>query len=124
MIAASITAILSLAGAAFLTLASVGIIRLPDIYCRGSATTKAATLGVGFMLAATAAHFGDLQVTTRAIATAAFLLLTAPVAAHMIARAAYFRGTELWPGTVKDELKSSALPDKQQAANVPAEVQT
>ena len=108
MIFATITALLSLAGVAFLVVAGVGIIRLPDIYCRGSATTKAATLGVGFMLAATAVYFGDLQVTTRAIATGAFLLLTAPVAAHMIARAAYFRGTDLWPGTVKDELKSSA----------------
>ena len=124
MIAVWITACLSIAGAIFLLLAGVGIIRLPDIFCRGSATTKAATLGVGLMLAATAVYFGELQVTTRAIATVAFLLLTAPVATHMISRAAYFRGTELWPGTVRDELKSSVEQGGQHNATQSANGQT
>lgn len=108
MIATILAALLSIVGAAFLVLAGVGIIRLPDLFCRASATTKAATLGVGCLLAAAAVAFGDLQVTTRAAATIAFLLLTAPVAAHMIGRAAYFRGVALWPGTVRDELRSDA----------------
>jgi len=108
MIVSIITTTLAIAGTAFLVLASVGILRLPDLYCRASATTKAATLGVGFLLVAAALRFEDAQVTMRAAATVAFLLLTAPVAAHMIARAAYFRGVGLWDGTVKDELKAEA----------------
>lgn len=116
MIALWITTCLSIAGAIFLLLAGVGINRLPDVFCRGSATTKAATLGVGLMMSATAVYFGELQVTTRAIATVAFLLLTAPVATHMISRAAYFRGTELWTGTVRNELTTSEGQSNQRAA--------
>jgi multicomponent Na+:H+ antiporter subunit G len=97
---------LAIVGATFLLLAGVGILRLPDVFCRASATTKAATLGVGCVLVSAAIYFGDLRVTTRVLATIAFLLLTAPVAAHMIARAAYFQGVPLWSGTVRDELKS------------------
>ena len=82
---------------------------MPDVFCRASATTKAATLGVGCVLVATALHFDDLRVTTRVLATIAFLLLTAPVAAHMIARAAYRSRIPLWSGTVRDEL---AVPNK------------
>ena len=59
------------------------------------------------MLAATAVYFNDLQVTTRVLATIAFLLLTAPVAAHMIARAAYRQRIPLWSGTVRDELAAN-----------------
>jgi multicomponent Na+:H+ antiporter subunit G len=96
---------LAIVGSLFLLLAGLGIIRLPDLFCRASATTKAATLGVGCLLVAVALHFGDMQVTTRVLATLAFLLLTAPVAAHMIARAAYSQGVPLWPGTVRDEFQ-------------------
>ncbi|REJ66357.1 MAG: monovalent cation/H(+) antiporter subunit G [Planctomycetota bacterium] len=103
MIAEYCALALTLSGTAFLLLAGIGILRLPDLFSRASATTKAATLGVGCLLAATAIHFGDLQVTTRALAIVAFLLLTAPVSAHMLARAAYRQGVPLFPGT-KDEL--------------------
>ncbi len=85
-----VIAVLAISGTLFLLLAGIGMIRLPDLFCRTSATTKAATLGVGCLLIAVAIHFGDLRVTTRALATIAFLLLTAPVAAHMIARAGVF----------------------------------
>jgi multicomponent Na+:H+ antiporter subunit G len=70
-----------------------------------SATTKSATLGVSFMLLAAAAYFGDPGILERAVATVAFLFVTAPVAAHMIARAAYIRELALWEGTVVDELE-------------------
>ena len=112
-------------GTSFLLLAAIGILRMPDLYCRASATTKAATLGVGCLLAATAIYFNDLQVTTRVLATIAFLLLTAPVAAHMIARAAYRQRIPLWSGTVRDELAvlsekaaDSAQVDKSSFENV------
>lgn len=103
-----LSAFLAIAGPLFLLLAAIGILRLPDLFCRASATTKAATLGVGCLLAAVALHFGDFEVTMRVLATIAFLLLTAPVAAHMIARAAYRQGVSLWAGTARDEYGSVA----------------
>ena len=104
MMATIFAVTLAALGTLFLLLAAIGILRMPDLYCRASATTKAATLGVGCVLVATALHFNDLQVMTRVLATIAFLLLTAPVAAHMIARAAYRQRIALWRGTVRDEL--------------------
>jgi multicomponent Na+:H+ antiporter subunit G len=92
-------------GAAFLLLAGVGVLRMPDLFMRMSAATKAATLGIACMLLAVAVHFSGVGITARALAAIAFFLLTAPVAAHMIGRAAYFVGVPLWRGTVRDELR-------------------
>jgi multicomponent Na+:H+ antiporter subunit G len=88
----------------FSLLAGVGILRMPDLYTRMSATTKAATLGVGSALLAVAVYFGELGVAARALAAVAFVFLTAPVAAHMIGRASYFVGVPLCSETVINEL--------------------
>jgi multicomponent Na+:H+ antiporter subunit G len=48
--------------------------------------------------------FNDLNIYTRAIAIIIFLLITSPVAAHMIGRAAYFDGVPLWKETIRDDL--------------------
>jgi multicomponent Na+:H+ antiporter subunit G len=67
------------------------------------AATKPATLGVGLIIVAVAVHFGELGIATRALLVGAFFVLTVPVGAHMIGRAAYLIGTPLWEGTVVDE---------------------
>jgi multicomponent Na+:H+ antiporter subunit G len=100
----ALSGILLLIGAGFMFVAAIGILRMPDLYTRASATTKAATLGVAATLLAAAVYFGELGITSRALATIAFLLLTAPVAAHMIGRAAYFGGVPLCSETIVDEL--------------------
>jgi multicomponent Na+:H+ antiporter subunit G len=100
-----ISGILMVLGALFMFLAAVGILRMPDVFMRLSASTKAATLGVGFILVSVAVYFDDLGVTSRALASVFFVLLTVPVAAHMIGRIAYFVGDALWEGTVVDELR-------------------
>ncbi|NEN24665.1 monovalent cation/H(+) antiporter subunit G [Cryomorpha ignava] len=94
-------------GALFVLLAAIGIVRMPDLYLRISVTTKAATLGVGMILIAAAVYFGEASMTTRALAIVFFLLLTAPVAAHLIGKASYFVGIPLWRKTVLDDLKDS-----------------
>ena len=99
------TATLVFVGSLFMALAGVGVLRMPDLFMRMQAATKGATLGAGCMLLAVAVHFQDLAVATRAILVIAFLFFTAPVAAHMIARAAYSVGTPLWFGTIADELR-------------------
>jgi len=101
-----IIAILTLVGAIFMLLASIGLLRMPDLYLRMSATTKAATLGAGLILLSAALFFADLGTSSRAIATIIFLMITAPVSAHMLARAAFFSGVPMWEGTTIDELQS------------------
>lgn len=100
-----ILAILSTAGALAILFASIGILRMPDFYLRLSVTVKASSLGVGLLLICAAIMFpDDASITTKAIAIIFFLFITAPIAAHMIGRAAYFTGIPLWKGTIVDEL--------------------
>lgn len=99
-----ITSILMLLGGALMLLAAVGVVRMPDLFMRMHAATKPAVLGIGLVLSSVALHFGELGIATRAVLITGFFLLTAPVAAHMIGRAAYFVGTPLWERTIQDDL--------------------
>lgn len=104
MMSAVITAALLVVGSLFCLVAAVGMLRLPDTLIRIHAATKAGTLGAGFILAAEAVAAGELGTTLRVVAIIVFLLLTAPVAAHLIGRAAYHRGIHLFDKTWIDEL--------------------
>jgi len=100
-----IVAALMIVGAFFIFIASLGLVRMPDLFLRMSATSKAATLGAGLMLTATIIYFQDFAITIRVLSIITFITLTIPVAAHMIARAAYFDGVPLWEKTEIDELR-------------------
>ena len=101
----TVTSFLILTGSVFTFLAAMGILRFPDLFSRMQAATKGSAFGVTCIVLAVAVHFAELGIASRALVTIAFVLLTAPVAAHMIGRAAYFVGVPLWSGTVADELK-------------------
>ncbi|WPR74803.1 monovalent cation/H(+) antiporter subunit G [Algoriphagus sp. NG3] len=100
-----IVIILSSLGALFILLAAVGIVKMPDLYLRISVTTKAATLGIGLILLAAGIYFADTAILVRVIAIIVFMLLTAPVGAHMIGRASYFTGVKMWDRSTIDELE-------------------
>lgn len=97
-------AVLMVSGSVLMLLAAIGILRFPDLFLRMSSATKAVTVGAGSTLLAVAIYFNDLGTTTRALATVIFLVLTVPVGAHMISRAAYFVGVPLWEGTAINRL--------------------
>jgi len=101
---AFIAAALLLVGSVFCLVAAVGMLRLPDTLIRMHAATKAGTLGAGCILAAEALMAADLGTTLKVAAVIVFLLLTAPVGAHLIGRAAYHRGIRLFEKTWIDEL--------------------
>jgi multicomponent Na+:H+ antiporter subunit G len=100
-----ITAIFLVTGALFTLVAAIGVFRLPDLLMKMHASTKAGTLGAGLILVSVMITFDDIGVITRAFATIIFLILTAPIAAHLIGRAAYVSGVEFWKGTIIDEMK-------------------
>jgi multicomponent Na+:H+ antiporter subunit G len=102
-----VAALLILAGSAFVLIAALGLIRLPDLYTRMHAASKAGTLGSCVMLVALAVFADELSVTTRALGGVAFFLLTAPVSAHLLAKAAHASGLQLWGGSVMDDYTSS-----------------
>lgn len=94
-----------LVGAVFTFIAALGVLRMPDLFMRMHANTKSATLGVGFIMLGVAIYFGEITITTRAVAVILFLLVTAPISSHLLARAAYFSGIPLWAQTLSDDLR-------------------
>jgi multicomponent K+:H+ antiporter subunit G len=77
-------------GAVFTLLGSVGLVRLSDFYSRLHSPTKATTLGVGSLLIASSIYFSlqDDGVSLHEVLVAVFLFITAPVGAHLMAKAA------------------------------------
>ncbi|MFB9951390.1 monovalent cation/H(+) antiporter subunit G [Rhizobium puerariae] len=105
---AILTAFLILSGAGFALVAAVGLNRLPDVYTRMHAASKAGTVGSGLMLLAVALHAGDLSTFARALAGFFFFVLTAPVSAHLLAMAAHKVGYPLSSQSVRDEMNDDA----------------
>jgi len=97
-------------GATLALLAGVGVLRMPDVFTRMQASTKASTLGLGCLLAGLAIRHPEVSFIVRAVSIAAFMMLTSAVAAHIIARAAALSGTPLWEGTLIDERPAPPSP--------------
>lgn len=100
-----LAAILVLVGAGFSLLAAVGLLRLPDLYTRLHAASKAGVLGAGLILLAVAVVSFDAPIVLRALLGVIFLLLATPVSAHLLARAAYRSGESPDSSTTIDDLK-------------------
>ena len=92
-------------GVLFILTSAIGVVRLPDFYIRVSAITKAATLGVACIMVGVAIYFNEVDVALKASAIFVFLLITSPIAAHIIGRAAYEDGVPLWKKTAFDEFR-------------------
>jgi len=95
---------LLLAGALLCLLAALGVLRLPDFFMRMHAATKAGVAGSGLVLLGVAALQGDTATWVKAALAVLFLLLTTPVAGHLIGRAGYLSGVPMWRGTREDAL--------------------
>lgn len=93
---------------------SLGILRFPDVYTRLHAATKASTLGVaGILIGAFLFMYFDVEIVSgKLILGIIFILLTAPVSGHMIARAAHNTGVKLWDGSIKDDYSESKRSSK------------
>ncbi len=98
-----IAGIILLFAAFFALTAGLGLLRLPDLYTRMHAASKAGTLGSGLALCAIAIVGDDLSVVVRAIAGISFFLLTAPISAHLLARAALISGDNPIQGHVEED---------------------
>ena len=79
-------------GSGFSLLASLGLIRFPDLYTRIHAGSKAGAVGAGFILISLAVISLDPAVVLRVVIAILFLLLTTPISAHLLARSAYISG--------------------------------
>jgi multicomponent Na+:H+ antiporter subunit G len=111
--------ILFLMGATFMVIAAIGVVRMPDLLMRLHCSTKSATLGLSCVLLGAALHFNEVAIWARALAVIAFVFATAPVAAHVLGRAAYCAGVPLWLGTLSDDLRGRYAQETHQLASPP-----
>jgi multicomponent Na+:H+ antiporter subunit G len=91
-----ITGSLIILGGFFAVIGAIGLVRLPDVLLRMHASTKIGTLACGMIMVCCAVVFGTSDIIIRAIAVVLFLLLTAPIGAHMIGRSVVSTGVPLW----------------------------
>lgn len=96
-------------GTVFILLGAVGLLKMPDVFLRMSASTIAATLGVSSILTALAIYFAELGIIIHVIGTNIFLFLTVPVGAHLMGRAAHKARYKQWDKTVLDRLEGKYL---------------
>lgn len=103
-------------GLFFSVVAAIGLIRLPDLYTRAHATSKADTLGTVLTLAGLALTFGTNVPRAKLVLLAFFLLITNPTATHAITRAAHDQGIEPWTA-------DTAVDERPRQADTPAGTQ-
>lgn len=104
-----------LVGSSLMLLSAIGMIRMPDLYTRMQAATKATTLGLACLLIGAVIQLADFSSLVRAVLISGFIMLTSPVSTHVIARAAYLTHVPLWKGTVVDEWREDAAAEAEHA---------
>jgi multicomponent Na+:H+ antiporter subunit G len=104
-----ITCVLLLASVSLVLLACIGLYRFDDVFSRIHAATKSITLGVILVAAGAALQLRDPGDTAKLAIAAVLQMISAPVTAHIIGRAAYWYGSELSPETVVDQLADADL---------------
>lgn len=104
-------AVLVFLGGAFSLIAGIGIFRMPDVFIRMHASTKVGTLGSGLTLMGSAIYFQEPVVVFKVVLIFLFLLLTAPIGAHMIGRAALRIGIRPW-GIKEAEAEAEAAKNR------------
>jgi multicomponent Na+:H+ antiporter subunit G len=96
-----------LLGTFLIVVTGLGLLRLPDVFCRMHAAGKAGTLGVVTIILGTVIAFAGTEhdVTVRGLLAIVFQFLTSPAATHLLARASYVCDYPLSDRTAVDELK-------------------
>lgn len=98
--------LLYMIGVFFNVAAVVGIIRMPDLYCRLHSSSKNTTLGsllIVFGLALRQFQAGQTPAGIKVLLIFLFLLVVTPIGSHALARAAYKFGVPLWEKSVVDQ---------------------
>ncbi|ELY94723.1 monovalent cation/H(+) antiporter subunit G [Natrialba taiwanensis] len=116
MIRSALIIALIVVGVFFLTVGTIGLLRLPNVYNRMHATSKPTTLGTAAIFLAGFVSFGPGNEGLTSLIGIAFLFLTVPTGAHMIARSAHrsgvpFEDSVVWPDKSPDELEQSETAD-------------
>jgi multicomponent Na+:H+ antiporter subunit G len=93
---AMVTGLLLLSGAGLVVIAAVGLVRLPDVYCRSHAVAMGMTLGITLMLLALWLELGAEAAGFKVFVAILFQMATIPVAGHILTMIAHQKGVPRW----------------------------
>jgi len=100
-----LSSVFLLIGCLFALIAAIGLIRMPDVYLRMAAATKTTSLGIGLVALGTSLHFSSWHATAVCLGVVLFIVLTSPIAAHLLARSAYNAKSQRFSKTrIEDDL--------------------
>src|SRR5690625_4187988 len=100
-----LAAIFLLAGSVVTLIAALGVLRLPDFFMRMHAATKAGVVGPSLILLAAGFYEPSVSTWIKILFAILFLLTTTPISGHLIGKAGYVGGVNLWRKTVRNDLK-------------------
>lgn len=100
-------------GTFFVLTAALGVLRFPDVWSRMHASTKAGTIGVLFIMLGVGIHFAAFDMGLRAFSIVLFTMVTSPISAHLMGRAAYYAGAPKAERTRFDHLQED-FPDPEE----------
>jgi multicomponent Na+:H+ antiporter subunit G len=92
--------LLMISGLFFLSIAAIGFVRLPDVFCRLHITGVVDTLGVPLMLSGIAVYVGPQLTSGKLVLALVFLFITSPLVGHLLASSALQAGQAPAPGTL------------------------
>ena len=102
-----LSGVLLLGGVLLAVVAAIALVRFPDVFSRMHAATKPSTLGLLLIVLGASLRMDDRSDTVKLLLVAAFQFITAPVAAHMVGRAAYRAGAGALDDLVVDEMRDA-----------------
>lgn len=102
---------LFLAGSLLTLMAAIGLVRFPDVLARMHGVTKPGTLGIALLMTGLALSLRSWDVAWKVALVVMFQLITSPVSAHMIGRAAVRTGKMASDLLVVDELSQDLARD-------------
>jgi monovalent cation/proton antiporter MnhG/PhaG subunit len=105
--------VLTTAGVLLVLITAVGLLRFPDVFSRMHAASKTTSLGLGFTFAGVAVLHGTAATSVKLALAVVFMLLTQPIAVHLLGRAAHIGGVPTWEGTRWDELSDHRSPSRE-----------
>lgn len=85
-------------------IAALGVLRLPDFFMRMHAATKAGVVGPSLLLVGAGFHDPSLSTWIKIGLAILFLLMTTPIAGHLLGKAGFLGGVGLWEGTSRNDL--------------------
>jgi multicomponent Na+:H+ antiporter subunit G len=91
-----ILSIFIIAGSFLMFIAGLGVLRMPDIFMRMHAATKAPSLGIMLMLVVVMISFPDLITIVKSLLVIIFIYITIPISANMLGKTSLDMGLPMW----------------------------